>query len=54
MSDQHADRNVKLKNTMRQKETLLNKGPAQVPCGQPQVKNVSKYTSRSGHPYSDK
>ena len=46
MSDQHADRNVKLKAAMRQKETPLNKGAPQVPCGQPQIKNVSKYTSR--------
>jgi hypothetical protein len=32
----------------------LNKGAPQVPYGQPQVKNVSKYTSRNGHPYGDK
>jgi hypothetical protein len=31
--DEHADRNVKLKAAIRQKETPLNKGPAQVPCG---------------------
>jgi hypothetical protein len=51
MSDQASyDRN---KAAMRQKETPLNTGPAQVPCGQPQVKNVSKYTSKSGH-YGDR
>jgi hypothetical protein len=52
--DANADRNVKLKATIPQKETPLNKGPAQVPCGQPQVKNVTRYTSRGGHPYGDK
>jgi hypothetical protein len=31
--DANADRNIKLKATMRQKETPLNTGPAQVPCG---------------------
>jgi hypothetical protein len=29
--DAHANCNAKLKATMRQKETFLNKGPAQVP-----------------------
>jgi hypothetical protein len=41
MSENHADRNVKLKAAMRQKDTPLNKGPAQVPCAQPQF-NGSK------------
>jgi hypothetical protein len=54
MSDSTSERNEQLKATMSQKETPLNKGPGQVPCGQPQVKNVSKYTSRNGHPYGDK
>lgn len=54
MSDQTSERNERVKAAMRQKETPLNKGTPQVPCGQPQVTNVSKYTSRSGHPYGDK
>lgn len=40
--DAHADRNVKLKVAIKQKETPLNKGPAQVPCGQPQAPNGTK------------
>jgi hypothetical protein len=52
--DAHAERNAKLKAAMRQKETPLNKSSATVPCGQPQVKNVSRDTSRGGHPYGDK
>ena len=40
--DDHAERNERLKATMRQKETPLNKGPAQVPCGQPQTPNGTK------------
>jgi hypothetical protein len=42
----------KAKAAMRQKETPLNNGPAQVPCGAMQVKNVSKYKSKNGHPDS--
>jgi hypothetical protein len=52
MSDMPSyDRN---KAAMRQKETPLNTGPAQVPCSPRQGKNVSKYTSKSGHPYGDR
>jgi hypothetical protein len=40
--DAHADRNLKLKATMRQKETPLNKGPAQVPCGSSQDHSVKR------------
>jgi hypothetical protein len=32
MSDSTAERNERLKATMRQKETPLNTSPAQVPC----------------------
>ena len=42
MSNSTADRNERLKATMRQKETPLNKGPAQIPCGPPQAKNPPK------------
>jgi hypothetical protein len=43
--DAHADRNAKLKAAMRQKETPLNKGPAQVPCAQPQVNGTKMPTN---------
>jgi hypothetical protein len=42
--DDHADRNTKLKAAMRQKETPLNKGPAQVPCGPGQDHSVKRPT----------
>ena len=42
MSEEHAERNERLKATMRQKETPLNKGPAQVPCGQSQDHSVKR------------
>jgi hypothetical protein len=32
MSDSTSERNERLKATRRQKETFLNKGPAQIPC----------------------
>jgi hypothetical protein len=42
MSDQTSDRNERLKASMRQKETPLNKGPAQVPCGPSQDHSVRR------------
>ena len=45
--DAHADRNKQLKATMRQKETPLNTGAAQVPCGPAQANNPPK--NPSGH-----
>jgi hypothetical protein len=42
--DAHADRNVKLKATMRQKETPLNTGPAHVPCSPSQSPGVKRPT----------
>ena len=33
MQDERADLNERLKATMKQRETALNKGPAQVPLG---------------------
>jgi hypothetical protein len=44
MSDEHADRNERLKGTMRQKETRLNKGSAQVPCSPGQSPGVKRPT----------
>jgi hypothetical protein len=44
MSDQTSDRNERLKATMRQKETPLNKGPAQVPCSPTQSPDVKRPT----------
>jgi hypothetical protein len=46
MSDATSDRNEKLKAAMRQKETPLNKGAPQVPCGKTQGKEATRYTSR--------
>jgi hypothetical protein len=54
MSEEHADRNERLKATMRQKETFLNKGPAQVPYGPPQAKNPPKNPSGHVDPYTGK
>jgi hypothetical protein len=44
--DAQADRNVKLKATMRQKETPLNKdgGKGQVPCGPSQSNGIKRPT----------
>jgi hypothetical protein len=44
--DDHADRNVKLKAAIRQKETPLNKdgGKGQVPCGPTQVNGTKTPT----------
>jgi hypothetical protein len=51
MSDEHAERNERLKAAMRQKETPLNKGPGQVPCGPPQAKNAPKNPTGHVDPY---
>jgi hypothetical protein len=40
--DEHADRNAKLKAAMRQKETPLNKGAPQVPCGPSQDNSIKR------------
>jgi hypothetical protein len=40
MSDQTSERNERLKTTMSQKETPLNKRPAQVPCSPSQSPGV--------------
>jgi len=42
MSEEHAERNERLKAAMRQKDTPLNKEPAQVPCGPSQDHSVKK------------
>jgi hypothetical protein len=51
MSEEHAERNERLKTTMRQKETPLNTGPAQVPCGPAQAKNAPKNPIGHVDPY---
>lgn len=51
MSDSTSERNERLKATMRQNETPLNKGPAQVPCGRVQAKNPPKTPSGHVNPY---
>jgi hypothetical protein len=43
--DAKADRNIKLKATMRHKETPLNTRPAQVPCGPTQVSATKRPTN---------
>ena len=42
MSDSTSERNEHLKATMRQKETPLNKGPAQVPCSPNQSSGLKR------------
>jgi hypothetical protein len=42
MSDSTSERNERLKATMRQKETLLNTGPAQVPCSPSQSSGLKR------------
>jgi hypothetical protein len=42
MSEEHAERNQRLKATTRAKETPLNKGPAQVPCSPCQSPGVKR------------
>jgi hypothetical protein len=44
MSEEHADRNNRLKAAMRQKETPLNKGPAEVPCSPNQSPGAKRPT----------
>jgi hypothetical protein len=44
MSDYHAECNQKLKATMKQVETPLNKGAPQVPCGPSQDSSVKRPT----------
>ena len=51
MSEEHADRNNRLKATMRQKETPLNKGPGQVPCSPSQAKISPKTPTGHVDPY---
>jgi hypothetical protein len=41
-----SERNERVKAAMRQKETPLNNGAPQVPCGKPEGKEATKYTSR--------
>jgi hypothetical protein len=43
MSDSTAERNNQFKATMRQKETPLNKGPAQVPCSPNQSSGLKRH-----------
>jgi hypothetical protein len=47
MSDEQADRNNRLKATMRQKETPLNKdgGKGQMPCGPSQSSGTKRPTN---------
>jgi hypothetical protein len=40
--DAHADRNQRLKATMKQVETPLNTGAPQVPCGPSQDSSVNR------------
>ena len=42
MSDSTSERNERLKATMRQKETPLNKGPAQVPSSPNQSSGLKR------------
>jgi hypothetical protein len=42
MSDSTSERNERLKATMSQKETPLNKGPAQVPCSPNQSSGLKR------------
>jgi hypothetical protein len=42
MSDSTSERNERLKATMRQKETPLNKGPGQVPCSPNQSSGLKR------------
>ena len=42
MTDSTSERNERLKATMRQKETLLNKGPAQVPSSPNQASGLKR------------
>jgi hypothetical protein len=51
MADQTSERNERLKATMRQKETPLNTGAPQVPCGPPQAKNPPKTPTGHVDPY---
>jgi hypothetical protein len=44
MPEEHAERNERLKATMRQKETPLNEGSAQVPCSPSQSPGVKRPT----------
>ena len=52
MSDEHAERNERLKATMREeKHASQYTGPAQVPCGPPQAKNPPKNPTGHVDPY---
>jgi hypothetical protein len=42
MSEEHAERNNRLKATMRQKKTPLNTGPAQVPSSPNQTSGLKR------------
>jgi hypothetical protein len=42
MSEEHAERNKRLKAAMRQRDTPLNKGAPQVPCSPTQAPNGRK------------
>ena len=44
MQDENAERNERFKTTMRQKETPLNTGQAQVPCAPSQPPGVKRPT----------
>jgi hypothetical protein len=51
MSDETSERNERVKAAMKQRDTPLNKGPAQVPCG-PKLRSGTKRPTGHVEPVS--